>query len=181
VIVPGADTSALAGILQPDERVIWTGRPDPAATFRTQLFWWWLGMPVLGITVGLRYAGIISPDISYIALVIAFTFLVAPAVMVAVAYGTTYAITDRRVIIKYDTVRTRQRLVWYSLETLDKEFEILNSGENVGHLYFMSGARSEVPDADYTGKVAFREVRNPREVASLLESARKHLQTRPPS
>lgn len=179
MIVPGAATAALAGILQPGERVIWTGRPDPVATFRTQLFWWWLGVPMLAITLGLRYAGIVSADIGFFPMIIAFVFLVAPFVMVAFAYGTTYALTDRRVIIKHDTVRTKRQLTWYSLEALDEELEILNSGDNVGHLYFASGARSKTPDADHTGKVAFRELRNPGQVAELIKTARKQRQTAP--
>ena len=172
MIVPGAAIAALAGILQPGERVIWAGRPDTIATFRTQLFGWWLGLPLMAVTLGLRLAGVIPAEISFFPMMIAFVFLAAPFLMVMFAYGTTYAITDRRVIVKHDTVTTKRRLLWYSLEQLDEDFEILNSGENTGHLYVMSGARSKVPDADHAGKVAFREVRKPEDVKALLQKVR---------
>jgi hypothetical protein len=173
VIVPGAAKSALADVLQPDEKIIWAGRPDPFSTFRTQMFWWWVGVPLMALTLGLRFYGVISPDIAFFPMMAAFTLLAAPVIMVVFATGTVYAITDRRVIIKHDTVRTKRQLLWYSLEQLDKDFEILKSGDNIGHLYFISGARSKVPDADYTGKVAFRELRKPEDVKALLEKVRK--------
>lgn len=176
--VPPSRVAALADVLQPGEKIIWAGRPDPIATFRTQLFWWWVGVPLMAIALGLRYGEIISPDVSFFPMMAAFAFLAAPFLIVAFATGTVYAITDRRVIIKHDMVRTKRQLVWYSLEQLDKDFEILKSGDNTGHLYFVSGARSKVPDADYTGKVAFRELRKPQEVKKLLEKIRDEARNR---
>jgi hypothetical protein len=172
VIAPGAAHAALADILQSGERVIWTGRPDPVATFRTQLFWWWIGVPLMAVALGLRHFDI-PADVHFFATIIALVFLAAPFLMVAFAYGTLYAITDRRVLIKHDMILKRPQLVSYNLSALDKEFEILEGRGNVGHLYFASGARSRVAMADYTGKVAFRELRDPHRVAAILDKARQ--------
>jgi hypothetical protein len=174
VIVPGAARAALDDLLQPGEHIIWTGRPDPVATFRAQLLWWWLGVPLLVMTIGLRHADLISADVSFFPMMIAAVFLAAPFVMVLYACGTLYALTDRRVIIRHDTVRTTRQVAWYSLTALDSEFEILNSGDTVGDLYFLSGTRGH-PDADYAGKVALRALRHPQQVAGLIEKARKSL------
>jgi len=172
VIVPGAVKSALADVLQPDEKVIWAGRPDPMATLRTQLFWWWLGIPVLVIALILHFGDVMSRDWSAAPVGIALALLAAPALMVAQAYGTIYAITDRRVIIRHDALGKRQ-VVDYTFGELDEALEILESGPEIGHLYFASGARSKVAYADYTGKVAFRELRKPEQVKALLEKVRK--------
>jgi hypothetical protein len=171
VIAPGAASSALADILQPGEKIIWTGRPDPVATLRTQIFWWWLGVPALAFVVALHTADVIPTELHVMAYMIALVFLAAPLLMVVQAYGTVYAVTDRRVIIRHDALGRRQ-LVSYTLAQLDDALEILPTGDNTGHLYFASGAKSKIAYADYTGKVAFRELRDPEKIAALIAQTR---------
>lgn len=171
MIVPGAAKSALADILQPDEKIIWTGRPDPLATFRTQLFWLWVGVPALACVIILHATNVIPDGLHIMAYAVALVFLAAPFLMVVHAYGTIYAVTDRRVMIRHDALGKRQ-LVSYTLAQLDNALEILPSGKNTGHLYFASGAKSKVAYADHTGKVAFRELRNPEKVAALIAQTR---------
>ncbi len=55
---------------------------------------------------------------------------------------------------------------------MDDRLEILPVRPGIGHLYFASGASSRVSDADYTGKLAFRELAQPEAVAQVLERAR---------
>jgi hypothetical protein len=172
VIAPGAARSALADILQKGERIIWIGRPDPLATLRTQMFWWWLGVPAMAIAAFLYFGNVIAGEWSFPPFGIAFALLAAPFLAVVQAYGTIYAITDRRVIIRHDALGKKQ-VVHYPLGALDREFEILNTGRDVGHLYFISGARARVANADFTGKVAFRELKKPQEVAALLARVRE--------
>ncbi len=95
----------------------------------------------------------------------------APAVMMFFAKGTTYAITNRRAIIKHDTV-SNQRLVAVDFEDMDDKLEILPVSPTIGHLYFASGLRTKWVDVDYTGKLAFRHVAAPELVAECLERAR---------
>lgn len=171
MIVPGAAKSALADVLQPGEKVIWTGRPDPLATLRAQLLWWWVGVPALAFVIALHAAAVIPDGLHVMAYMITLVFLAAPFLMVVQAYGTVYAVTDRRVIIRHDALGKRQ-LVSYTLAQLDDALEILPSGRNIGHLYFASGAKSKIAYADHTGKVAFRELRDPEKVAVLIVQAR---------
>lgn len=171
--VPGATTAALAEVLKPGERVLWTGRPDPVATLRTQLFLWWVGLPGLAIALTLYFGDFAPPAVNFVALGIAAVFMLAPFLLVVQAYGTIYAVTDRRALILHDALGKRQ-LVSYGLDELDDDFEILarGDGDNIGHLYFASGARSDVAYADHTGRVAFRELRRPHEVAALIRKIR---------
>ena len=172
MIAPGAAKSALADVLQKGERIVWTGRPDPLATLRTQIFWLWLGVPAMAVAVFLYFGNIIASEWSFPPFGIAFALLAAPFLAVVQAYGTVYAITDRRVIIRHDALGKKQ-VVHYALGALDREFEILSTGRDVGHLYFVSGARSRVAYADFTGKVAFRELKKPQEIAALLDRVRR--------
>ncbi len=177
MIGPGAGSTALADILTADERVVWAGQPDLVATFRTQSVWWWLGAPILAIAVALHVTGAVAAGLAFVPGVIGAVFLAAPLLMTVHAHGTVYVITDRRVIINHDALGQRQ-VVSYAFAQLDDTFEILPGCKGTGHLYFASGASSNVASSDFTGKVAFRNLRNPQHVAAAIEAARKQTRQR---
>lgn len=162
----------LADVLEPNEKVLWAGKPDPIATFRTQLGFWWVGVPLTAVAF-VVYAKNWLGGFGFFPPAIGGVFLAAPFLMVVHAYGTIYALTDRRAIIKHDALGKRRVESW-PRETLDEKFEVLESSAGCGHVYVATLARkSQQLDADYTGKIAFREVRKPHDVAALLEKLRK--------
>lgn len=170
----------LADVLEPNEKVLWAGKPDPRATFRTQLGFWWIGVPITAIGLIVYLKGWIG-GFGFFPLVIGGVFMAAPFLMIAHAYGTIYALTDRRAIIKHDALGKRSTESW-PLASLDEKFEVLESSTGCGHVYFGAQAKdSQRLDADYTGKIAFREVRRPHEVAALLMRLRRNPASNPPS
>lgn len=168
-LVPTA--AELADVLEPNERVLWAGKPDPVATFRTQLGFWWVGLPITAVALVIYAKGWLG-TFSFFPLAIGGVFLAAPFLMIAHAYGTIYALTDRRAIIKHDALGKRRTESW-PLDTLDDKLEVLESSAGCGHVYFGTQvSKSQKLDADYTGKIAFREVARPHEVAALLQRLR---------
>lgn len=162
----------LADVLEPNEKVLWAGKPDPVATFRTQLGFWWAGAPITAVALIVYFKGWLG-GFGFFPLAIGGVFMAAPLLMIAHAYGTIYALTDRRAIIKHDALGKRRVESW-PLGDLDEKFEVLESSAGCGHVYFGTQARdSQRLDADTTGKIAFREVAKPHEVAALLMRLRK--------
>jgi hypothetical protein len=161
----------LADVLEPNEKVLWAGKPDPVATFRTQLMMWWVGVPITAVALVVNFKGWLG-GFGFFPLVIGGALMAAPFLMIAHAYGTIYALTDRRAIIKHDALG-RRRVESWPLGALDDTFEVLESSAGCGHVYFGTQThKNQRLDADYTGKIAFREVRRPHEVAKLLERLR---------
>jgi len=166
----------LAGMLDNGEPVLWTGAPDVSATLGTQKAWWWLGAPWTVAAVALSAYGLIPWNLDFFAIVLGGVFLAAPLLLTFQAGGTVYAITDQRAILRHDALGQHQ-VVSIPFAEMDETFEILPTGPNTGHLYFASGQSTRLPYADYDGKLAFRELRDPEAVRDLLERIRAHRQS----
>jgi len=171
VIVPRQAALELADILQPNERVIWTARPDARSTLRTKIVIWWVGVPLCAAVFGLTMSGRVSPAIVFPLGLAGLALMTAPFIMLLENALTIYAITDRRALIARRPP-ARPPLVSCALDAMDQELEILETGGGAGHLYFTSGWSTRNRDVDYTGKLAFRDVGNVREVVKLLDKAR---------
>ena len=172
-VVAPAKSAKLKALLQPGERILWTGHSDVGATLRTQLGLWWFGMPftvAAGVLIALK---LIPDDWHFVLLVVGGVFLAAPFLLAFHAGGAIYAITDRRVIIKRDALGQKQT-VSVRFEDMDRELEIIVTHGTTGHLYFASEQPTRLADVDYQGKLAFRELPRAAEVADLLNRIRRH-------
>jgi hypothetical protein len=170
VVAPGR-LKALAGILEAGETVQWAGAPDPYSAARALRWLWWLGPPWTAAALTLFFLGAIGGGWQFFAIAPGLALMAAPILLILQARGTTYAITDRRAIIKHDTVAKHQ-LVSIPFDAMDEKLEILAAGPDLGHLYFASGLSTRMSDVDYTGKLAFRDIAAPQAVAEVLEWAR---------
>ena len=170
-VVPRGKRTALIALLDDGEQVLWTGSPDPLSTLRTQSALWWFGIPWLVLALGALLMGWIPNGWAVPAFLPGIAFTVAPFLLAAYAGGTLYAITDRRAIIRHDALG-KQETVIVLFEDMDKEFEVLPVRKGVGHLYFASGMSGRLSNVDHTGKLAFRELADPEDVAALLERVR---------
>jgi hypothetical protein len=158
-------------MLEPDEQVLWTGGPDVGSTLRTQTALWWLGIPYLVVALALFYFGRVGSGWEWFVIMPGVALIAAPFLIAIFAGGTTYAITDRRAIIKHDALG-KQQSVAVRFEDMDAKLEILPVRPGIGHLYFASGLPTRISDTDHTGKLAFRELAKPEAVAALLERMR---------
>jgi hypothetical protein len=169
-VAPGR-LAALAGVLNPGETVQWAGGPDLFAALQSTRWLWWVGIPWTAIALTIWFSGFIADGWQMFVIAPGLALTAAPVVIMFFAKGTTYAITNRRVIIKHDTV-SKQRLVTVDFEDMDDKLEILPVSPGIGHLYFASGLPTKWNDVDYTGKLAFRHLAAPEAVAERLERAR---------
>lgn len=163
----------LTDVLGAGERVLWTGAPDTMATLRTQRALWWVGVPWTCAAIALSAYGLIPWNLDFFAIVLGGVFLATPLLITFQAGGTVYAITDRRAILRHNALGQHQ-VVSIDFAEMDESFEILPTGPNTGHLYFASGQSTRLAYADYDGKLAFRELRDPEAVRDLLERIRAH-------
>ncbi len=170
-VVPPGKIAAISGLLEPGEKVLWTGAPDTPSTLRTQSVWWWVGVPWTAVALILLWLGLIPSDWDLFVIAPGLVFVAAPFLLVFYAGGTVYAITDRRAIIKHDALGKRQT-VSVAFANMDDKLENLATRPGIGHLYFASGLPTKLSDVDYTGKLAFREIAKPEDVAQLLERVR---------
>lgn len=168
---PPAVLAQLAPHLEPGERVLWSGGPDSVAMLRSQLGLWWVGIPLTTLGVVVALIEVLAPPYDMVPIIIGGVFLAAPFVMVAVATGTIYAITDRRALIKRDAVGVKS-FAGYPFALMDDRLEILETGQGAGHLYFAAARRKDRAQADHTGRIAFRALARPREVAAVLDRIR---------
>ena len=176
--VAPAKSAKLAPLLEKGERVLWTGHADVQSALRTQIVLWWLGMPwTIGAMVLIAY-NVIRPDFRFLILVVGGVLLAAPFLLVFHAAGAIYAITNRRAIIKRDALGQKQT-VSVPFEDMDETLKVMATNGTAGHLYFASGQSTKLADADYDGKLAFRELPRAHEVADLLDRIRKHRTTKP--
>jgi len=172
-IVAPNKSAKLRPLLEPGERILWTGNADVGSTLRTQLALWWLGMPWTIAAIVLTAYKLIPPDWQYLMLVVGGVFLAAPFLLAFHAGGAIYAITNMRAIIKRDALGQKQT-VSVPFEKMDEELEVLATHGTTGHLYFASKMSTKLADADYDGKLAFRELPRANEVADLLNRIRRH-------
>jgi hypothetical protein len=100
-------------------------------------------------------------------------FSAAPFLLTFHAAGAIYAITNRRAIIKRDALGQKQT-VSVPFENMDEKLEIVGTNGETGHLYFASKISTKLADADFDGKLAFRELPRAQEVADLLNRIRRH-------
>jgi hypothetical protein len=171
--VAPAKNAKLAPLLEKGERVLWTGHADVGSALRTQLALWWFGMPwTIGALVLMAF-NVIPQDGRFLILVVGGVFLAAPFLLAFHASGAIYAITNRRAIIKRDALGQKQT-VSVPFAEMDETFKVLETSDTTGHLYFASGRSTKLADADYDGKLAFRELPRAHEVADLLDRIRRH-------
>jgi hypothetical protein len=171
--VAPAKSAKLAPLLEKGERVLWTGHADIASALRTQIALWWLGMPwTIGALV-LIYFNLIPQDWRFLVLVVGGVFLAAPFLLAFHAAGAIYAITNRRAIIKRDALGQKQTVL-VPFDEMDENLEVMQTRGTTGHLYFASKRSTKLADADYDGKLAFRELPRAQEVADLLNRIRRH-------
>ena len=171
-VVPRGKRTALIALLDEGEQVLWTGSPDPLSALRTQSALWWFGFPWLALALVAPLMGWIPNGWAVPAFLPGIAFTVAPFLLAAYAGGTLYAITDRRAIIRHDALG-KQETVSVLFEDMDAALEILPVRKGVGHLTFASGMSRRLSNVDHTGKLAFRELADPEDVAALLERVRK--------
>ncbi|WP_027136015.1 hypothetical protein [Geminicoccus roseus] len=93
----GAEAALAAGLL-PDERVLWTGRPDPARLVAVERKWWPGGIAVLAIAAWMIWR---TDAVMLAAVVAAFGLnaLTLPFRAARAGPGILYAVTDKRVRI----------------------------------------------------------------------------------
>ncbi len=156
-------------MLEPGEKVVWTGGPDAGSTLRTQTALWWVGIPYMAVALALFYFGRVGSGWEWFVIMPGVALLAAPILLAIFAGGTIYAITDRRAIIKHDALGNQQSVA-VRFEDMDEKLEILPVRPGIGHLYFASCVPTRISDTDYTGKLAFRELAKPEAVAAFLES-----------
>ncbi len=179
MIAPQQAALALADILQPGERVIAAVQPDMRAILRSKRFLLWIGLPWL-FAVALLYAtGTLSGGVLAPFALAGAAMLAAPFVIAFEAAFTTYAVTDRRALI-VRRAPARPPLVSVAFADMDRELEVLETGDGAGHLYFASGYSTRMRDTDHTGKLAFRDVADVRKIAGLLARARNGKKTAAP-
>lgn len=80
-------------------------------------------------------------------------------------------VTDRRAIIRNDALG-KQEIVSVPFKEMDEKLEILPVRPGTGHLYFASNLSAKANDADFAGRLAFRELAKPEAVADLLQRLR---------
>jgi hypothetical protein len=176
--VAPAKSAKLAPLLEKGERVLWTGHADVSSVLRTQIALWWLGMPWTIGGLVLIYFNVIRQDWQFLVLVVGGVFLAAPFLLTFHAAGAIYAITNRRAIIKRDALGQKQT-VSVPFEDMDETLKVMQTNGTAGHLYFASKMSTKLADADYDGKLAFRELPRAHEVADLLDRIRKHGKAKP--
>jgi hypothetical protein len=172
-IVAPNKSAKLKYLLEPGERILWTGNADIGSALRTQLALWWLGMPWTIAAIVLTALNLIPPDWQYLTLVVGGVFLVGPFLLAFHAGGAIYAITNMRAIIRRDALGQKQT-VSVPFDEMDEELEVMATHGDTGHLYFASKRSTKLADADYDGKLAFRELPRANEVADLLKRIRRH-------
>jgi hypothetical protein len=170
-VVPRGKREALIALLQDGEKVLWTGGPDPLSTLKTQGVLWWFGVPWLALAAVALLLGWIPDGWTLLAFAPGLALTAAPVLLAVYAGGTVYAITSQRAIIRHDGIG-KQSTVSVRFEDMDRTLEILPTRKGVGHLYFASGLSTQLSNVDHTGKLAFRELPDPEDVAALMERIR---------
>lgn len=156
--------------LDQGEQIVWAGRPYVFSTLRTYRVLWWIGGVWIALVIAAYFSGFASSGALEPLGMVGCALIAAPFILLYGADKTVYAITNKRALI----LRSRKnQIVSVPFERMDAELEILDTGKNSGHLYFASNLSTKMRDTDYTGKLAFRDIKNPREIARVLNVVRK--------
>jgi hypothetical protein len=162
---------ALKDELEAGETVVWAARPNVYSIIRTQKGLWWLGGVWLAAAAAALWLRWIGWEVFAPLGLAGVAFFAGPFLNLFEGDRTVYAITNRHALIvhngmKPQTVRTPFR-------EMDDKLEVLETGYGAGHVYFASGKSTRLRNADYTGKLAFRDVANAHSVAKILDNVRK--------
>ncbi len=179
MIAPRQAALALGDVLQPGERIVVAVRPDMRSILYSKRFLFWIGIPWLAAVAILSATGLVSNGLLAPFALAGTAMLAAPFVIAFEAAFTTYAVTDRRALI-VRRAPARPPLVSVAFADMDRELEVLETGDGAGHLYFASGYSTRMRDTDHTGKLAFRDVADVRKIAGLLARARNGKKTAAP-
>jgi hypothetical protein len=171
--VAPAKSAKLAPLLEKGERVLWTGHADVGSALRTTLALWWFGMPWTIGALFLIAFNLIPQDWQFLILVVGGVFLAGPFLLAFHAAGAIYAITNHRAIIRRDALGQKQTVL-VPFDEMDENLEVMQTRGTTGHLYFASKMSTKLADADFDGKLAFRELPRAHEIADLLNRIRKH-------
>jgi hypothetical protein len=169
--VPAPRRTAIKALLTSGETVQWIGVPDPVSAFRSQLVFWWIGVPWTAVALILFFSGFISEGWTPFVVMPGLALVAAPFLLAFYADGTVYALTNQRAIVVHDALGKKQ-IVSVPFEDMNERLEILPVRPGIGHLYFASGMSTKLSNVDHTGRLAFREVARPEAVAEALERAR---------
>jgi hypothetical protein len=157
--------------LEKGESVRWAGRPNVYSIIRTQKELWLIGGVWLAIWLAVYFSGWISWEVFAPLALIGGAVLAAPFLNLFEGDRTVYAITKRGALIVHNGMKPEVVRVPFS--EMDEKLEVLETGNGAGHIYFASGRTTKSRDTDYTGKLALRDVANARNVARILDEARK--------
>jgi hypothetical protein len=163
--------SGLQPHLTKGEIVRWAAQPSVFSILRTKSIFWWIGGAWLCLAFGFVFYGWISVEEFLFLGLAGIAFIGGPFLMVFEGEMTIYVITDRRALIVHNGMR--RSAVGVEFSRMDDKLEVLETGGGAGHVYFASNMRTKQRDTDHTGKIAFRDVANAREVAKILDEVRK--------
>lgn len=159
--------------LQPNERLLWQGEPDPVRGMLVLRVLWLIGVPWLVVTYVAYQRGWIAGAAEPLALA-GLAFMAGPFVKALYDMQTLYAITDHRAII-LRTAWGKQSTYSSPFAIMDRKLEVLNTGRGAGHLNFRSGVSARLPDSDYTGRYGFRSIRDVESGRAILENVSRNL------
>lgn len=161
---------ALEPHLQLGERVRWAARPSARSILRSKSALWWVGVPWLALVLAAYFSGWIGHGALEPLAMIGAALIAGPFLMLFESDKTIYAITDRRALIVHNG--RKPRFIAAPFPEMDETLEVIETGDGAGHVYFASGRSTKLPDTDYTGKLAFRDVGRAHEIAKILDAAR---------
>lgn len=151
--------------LQPGERLVWTGHPDPRAVFRKLRWLFWIALPVVAGATLFAYDNVLAQFV----LLAGLAMLLGPVVAAFRARGTIYALTGRRALVLSTSVGHRA-FTSVDLSGADETVEVLRGEGDAGTVLFVSGLPPRRRYTDYTGKFGFWDVSNVSEVAAAVQS-----------
>lgn len=172
MFVPGLQR-LLDRSLQPGERVLWQGEPDPVIGMLVLRVLWPIGLVWLALTYMAYRHGWIGEAAVPLGL-IGIGLTAGPFVKALYDMQTLYVITDHRAII-LRTAWGKQNIYSSPFAIMDRKIELLNVGRGTAHLYFRSGVSARLPDSDYTGRFGFRAIGDAENVRAILENASRNL------
>lgn len=157
----------LRSLLADGETLVWSGRPDALSAFLAARWFLWIGVPwaIAAAWLG-GFEGFGVP-----LFLVGFALAAAPFLMAASTWFTLYAITNRRTLILTSFIGGSEQIST-PFADMDEVFDILDTGRGAGIVNFASGSSTRLSATDHTGRLGFRYVPRPREVAVLLEMAR---------